>query len=181
MFTFEKFIPGQSVGTDSLVIDRALFDDWVALFPDDAEIWPLMPPGMAAPVVLRSYMKLTAPRPPGNVHAGQRFEMHRLPRIGDTAVTELVCPFLRSMIERERDPKVRQAYQLRLQALERVHQIEEAVAEFRQRYQRLPKRIEELVALGLLPDLPADPYGGTFFLDASGRVRSSSNFSKIRQ
>lgn len=91
MFTFEKFIPGQSVGTDSLVIDRALFDDWVALFPDDAEIWPLMPPGMAAPVVLRSYMKLTAPRPPGNVHAGQRFEMHRLPRIGDTAVTELVC------------------------------------------------------------------------------------------
>ncbi|ORJ59125.1 tetratricopeptide repeat protein [Geothermobacter hydrogeniphilus] len=95
--------------------------------------------------------------------------------------SELGIAFLRSMIGRERDPKVRQAYQLRLQALERVHQIEKAVAEFRQRYQRLPKRIEELVALGLLPDLPADPYGGTFFLDASGRVRSNSNFSKIRQ
>jgi len=95
--------------------------------------------------------------------------------------SELGIAFLRSMIERERDPKVRQAYQLRLQALEGVHQIEEAVAEFRQRYRRLPKRIEELVALGLLPDLPADPYGGTFFLDASGRVRSSSNFSRIRQ
>jgi len=37
-----------------------------------------------------------------------------------------------------------------------------------------PQTIDELLTLGYLDALPVDPYGGTFYLDKNGNVRTTS-------
>lgn len=89
MFTFERFRSGESYGIDCFTLTAEAVARWRTLFPDDDG--PLMPPGMTAVVVMRAYNALIAPRPPGNIHGAQRFEMHALPRIGETLSTRASC------------------------------------------------------------------------------------------
>ena len=91
MWTFETFAPVQDFGAFDYQVDEAAFDRWVALYPDDAAHRPLVPSGMAVAVMMRAYMALLQPRPPGNIHAGQHLHIHRLARIGDTMTTSLAC------------------------------------------------------------------------------------------
>lgn len=90
MFVFETFAPGTIIGTRALTLDAALVDRWIALFPEDRN-GDRMPAGMTAAVTIRAYADVLQPRPPGNVHGAQRFEIARLPRISDTLVTTITC------------------------------------------------------------------------------------------
>lgn len=90
MFTFQTFEPGTLIGTREYVFDSDALADWLKLFPEDAN-GDVMPPGMMAAITMRAYSDALKPRPPGNVHGSQRFEIRRLPRIGATLVTDLVC------------------------------------------------------------------------------------------
>lgn len=85
--------------------------------------------------------------------------------------------FLDSMIERARDPKVRHLFQMRKAALLATAAIEQAVAKYRQRFGRLPDDMDDLVAASVLAEIPRDPYGGEFYLDKKGMVRSTSSFT----
>jgi len=88
---------------------------------------------------------------------------------------ETALEFLRELISQEKDPR-------RLEILEeRVRQvmterdlqaIERAIAEHRARTGALPGRLSDLVSAGLLPRVPADPYGGAYVLEPGGKVRS---------
>ena len=40
---------------------------------------------------MRAYVKIVNERPPGNVHAGQKFWVSRLPKLGDRLTTRLSC------------------------------------------------------------------------------------------
>lgn len=91
MITFEDFQPGKSFGEAPVTLDEALFEKWTALFPGDAACAPEMPEGMTAVLVMNAYMKLISPRPPGNVHASQTFELARLPKLGETVTTTVTC------------------------------------------------------------------------------------------
>jgi tetratricopeptide (TPR) repeat protein len=94
--------------------------------------------------------------------------------------TDLGLTFLTTMIENTRDLQVRKLYTLRRQALLAVREIEAVVADFSTRFGRLPNPLHELVTTGMLEELPADPYGGTFYLDESGKVRTTSKFAFAR-
>jgi acyl dehydratase len=91
MLTFDGFQPGHSFGEATVALDEAMMQRWVALFPQDAACAPLMPEGMAAVMVMNAYMDLVGPRPPGNVHASQQFQLHSLPRIGQSVRTRVTC------------------------------------------------------------------------------------------
>lgn len=88
--TFESFQPGQSFGSSAYTLDRPVFDAWTALYPHDPAT-DSMPHGMTAPVFMRAYAELVQPRPPGNVHGAQRFDLARLPRLGETLTTAITC------------------------------------------------------------------------------------------
>ncbi|MGH6641700.1 MAG: hypothetical protein ACRED3_03285 [Bradyrhizobium sp.] len=90
MYLFETFEPGRVIGTRSLTLDRDLVESWLALFPDDRD-GDRMPVGMIAAVYSRAYSDILLPRPPGNVHGAQRFQIARLPSIGDRLITDLSC------------------------------------------------------------------------------------------
>jgi hypothetical protein len=90
MFLFDTFAPGTIIGTRALTLDAALVDRWITLFPEDRN-GDRMPAGMTAAVMSRAYSDVLRPRPPGNVHGAQRFEIAHLPRVGDTLVTTISC------------------------------------------------------------------------------------------
>ncbi len=92
--------------------------------------------------------------------------------------SDLGIIFLDTMTRGARDPQVKNVYKLRREALDAVKIIEQALDSYRLKTgERMPGSLEELVTIGILNALPADPYGGTFYLDDKGKVRSTSRFS----
>jgi tetratricopeptide (TPR) repeat protein len=91
--------------------------------------------------------------------------------------TDLGALFLKTMIEQTKNKAVKKTYQIRLDALMAIKVIEDALEKFRKRRGKWPLRIDQLVAEGELDKLPVDPYGGEFFIDEVGRVRSTSKLA----
>jgi tetratricopeptide (TPR) repeat protein len=84
--------------------------------------------------------------------------------------------FLERMIENARDEKIKNMYRMRRDALLAVSRIEGALERYRTRFGRSPEQLAELVSSGAIREMPRDPYGGRFFLDDDGKVRSTSAF-----
>ena len=89
-YDFSAFHPGRVLGTHREHLSRSTIDRWCGLFPED-KAGAAMPAGMVAAVTMRAYSEILADRPPGNVHASQRFSIHALPSAGADLVTELRC------------------------------------------------------------------------------------------
>ncbi|MBR0671655.1 hypothetical protein [Neoroseomonas soli] len=90
MITYETFSPGQVMGSSEAVLDTAKLQAWRALFPED-DFGGEMPHGMVAAIAMRAYAEVLQPRPPGNVHAAQHFDLFRLPRAGERLTTTITC------------------------------------------------------------------------------------------
>lgn len=86
--------------------------------------------------------------------------------------------FLERMIQSVPSRQEAELYQMRRDALVAVNDLEVALRLFVERFGRNPKNLHELIGIGTLEKIPVDPYGGTFYLDDEGRVRSTSKFAK---
>lgn len=93
--------------------------------------------------------------------------------------TESSILFLRQMLAQEEDEALREEFALRLAALEGVLVLERAIDIYQAHHGRVPASLDALVEADLLGKIPPDPYGGRFYLDGYGEIRSTSNF--IRQ
>ncbi len=90
MFTYDHFEVGRTYGSDEFEISQEVIGKWLAVYPDDDNgAW--MPPGMTSMIQLQAYINVITPRPKGNVHGSQRFEMLRLPRVGERLLTAVSC------------------------------------------------------------------------------------------
>ncbi len=91
--------------------------------------------------------------------------------------TEMAIAYLSLMVKDARNPAVKKTLETRLQALQEAKRIEEAKELFKTKYGRMPRSVEELVQKNFLAQLPLDPYGGKFYIDPQGMVRSTSKFA----
>lgn len=91
--------------------------------------------------------------------------------------TENAIVFLRGILSRTEDERTRELYQVRLEALEKIHYLEQAVLVYRQHYGEMPGTLKVLQERGVISAIPEDPYGGTFYLDADGSVKSTSELT----
>ncbi len=91
--------------------------------------------------------------------------------------TDLAIAYLSSMLKAATNDAVRRSLQTRLEAFQGVRTIEEAISRFSGKIRRKPRSIEELLEKGYLTEIPVDPYGGKFYIDEKGTVRSSSRFA----
>jgi tetratricopeptide (TPR) repeat protein len=91
--------------------------------------------------------------------------------------TALALAYLKELIPTARSEAIRKQLMIRAEALENILQLEEAIADFINRFQKAPKNLQELVDLGILNHIPEDPYGGTFYLDKEGKVRTTSKLA----
>lgn len=91
--------------------------------------------------------------------------------------TDFGIAFLETMAKSAHDRKLKRVYEVRIEALRAVSFLASAVDRFEKERGRMPESLRELVASDLIEKIPVDPYGGRFYLDRSGKVRSTSKFA----
>ncbi|MDX9834952.1 MAG: hypothetical protein RBT36_06990, partial [Desulfobulbus sp.] len=89
--------------------------------------------------------------------------------------------FLEDILAKTSSPTTRQFLEKRIDALKRIAFLEEKARDYKQRFGRLPERLEDLVHRRVILAIPADPYGGEFFLQAEGRVYSTSKLVEMKK
>lgn len=89
--------------------------------------------------------------------------------------------FLEDILAKTSSPTTRQFLEKRIDALKRIAFLEEKVGDYKQRFGRLPERLEDLVQRRVILAIPVDPYGGEFFLQKDGRVYSTSKLVEMRK
>jgi tetratricopeptide (TPR) repeat protein len=93
--------------------------------------------------------------------------------------TSFGLAFLETMIQNSRDKSVKKSYEMRRDALMAVETINQAIEAYKLSFGVMPKSLTDLVLRRFLHELPRDPYGGTFYLDEQGSVRTTSKFSQV--
>lgn len=86
--------------------------------------------------------------------------------------------FLEQVLAESHDPETRSAVESQLQQarLERdAARVDGAVRAWREHAVVGPLHLGQLVEAGLIPAIPADPFGGELYVDAEGTVRSTAN------
>lgn len=95
--------------------------------------------------------------------------------------TELAINYLGAMVESSRNEAIKKSFSMRHTALVEVRRIEIARDNYRQQYGRLPNSLVDLYSAGLLIEAVTDPYGGQFYLEPNGSVRSTSKFAAVSE
>ncbi len=90
--------------------------------------------------------------------------------------TEVGILLLKDAEAHEADEGVKKIYRKRIKAMEGVLVIEKAIEVYKNKYSRKPANIDMLIKAGLLKSRPHDPYGGQYYIDKEGNVKSTSDF-----
>ena len=88
--------------------------------------------------------------------------------------TENAIIFLQEILKKTDDETVKKAYEKRLNALKGILFLEKAVAAYQDKFKAQPNKLDELIAKGIISALPHDPYGGEFYLDKDGSIKTTS-------
>jgi hypothetical protein len=91
--------------------------------------------------------------------------------------TRAAITFLLNFWENEKDPGIKHGYEVRITALRRVLNLEEALDRYRKQYGGSPKRLERLIEAGIIREIPKDPYGGVFYIDKDGSIQTTSKLA----
>jgi len=95
--------------------------------------------------------------------------------------TENAIAFLLTFWENERDARIRKNYEIRIDALRKILFLEKAVTAYKKKTGRLPQNLNILVEAGLIREIPQDPYGGTFYIDKDGSIKTTSKLAFKQQ
>jgi tetratricopeptide (TPR) repeat protein len=95
----------------------------------------------------------------------------------ESGQTGLAIVYLSAMEKGENNPALKKIYQLRLTAFREAHRIEAARDRYLETRGTMPSTVEQLVSGGFLSPLPRDPYGGRFYLEANGKVSTTSKYA----
>src|SRR3989337_179046 len=87
--------------------------------------------------------------------------------------TENAIIFLQAILTKTEYKSLRWIYERRLNALKAILFLERAVAIYQDRFKKQPTNIDELIAKGILSEIPQDPYGGKFYLDKDGSIKTT--------
>lgn len=88
--------------------------------------------------------------------------------------TEIAIAFLEEMAKKTDDEALKKTYEVRIEALRDILSLENAVAVFKKKFGRVPQHLDDLVKKGIIEEMPKDPYGGEYFVDSQGRVKTTS-------
>jgi len=95
----------------------------------------------------------------------------------ESGQTDLAIAYLTAMEKGERNQAVKRNYQIRLSAFREARRIEVARDRYLEARGAMPASVEQLVSGGFLSPPPRDPYGGQFYLEADGKVATTSKYA----
>lgn len=89
----------------------------------------------------------------------------------------MAIAYLSSMEQGARNDSIKKSFRIRITALKEGRRIELARDRYLHDTGKKPSSVEELVRKGYLNPSPEDPYGGRFYFEPDGSVRSTSKFA----
>lgn len=89
--------------------------------------------------------------------------------------TENAIAFLEELLKRTDDENIKKQYEIRLLTLQGVFILETAVDSYKKKFHSTPPDLDALIEKQLIRELPHDPYGGSYYIDPEGHVRSTSD------
>ncbi|MEW6683460.1 MAG: hypothetical protein AB1451_11155 [Nitrospirota bacterium] len=93
--------------------------------------------------------------------------------------TEVAVVFLDQLAARTEDSVTRGQIRQRADALRGIRSLELAVEHYRDAFGEAPRDLRVLVERGVVPSLPVDPYGGTYYLRPDGSVWTTSDLRPV--
>jgi len=99
---FSDFEPGTYIGQSTQIYTSGLAESWQRIFGKtfSESSARAEAASLATVMMMRSFLEVVAPRPPGNIHARQEFFLSSLPRSGEAITTEILCE--NKVMKRER-------------------------------------------------------------------------------
>lgn len=88
--------------------------------------------------------------------------------------TENAIIFLQEILSKTDDENTKKMYEMRLNALKGILFLERAAAVYQERFKTRPEKLDALIAKGIIQDIPKDPYGGEFYIDKNGTIKTTS-------
>ena len=95
--------------------------------------------------------------------------------------TETAIVFLEQLLTQEKDEKTKKEYIVRLKALMGIQVLEKAVVSYKASFGGPPASLNALIERRLIRQMPVDPYGGTFYLDEDGAVKTTSDLRRRKK
>ena len=95
----------------------------------------------------------------------------------ESGQTDLAIVYLSAMEKGERNPAFKKNFQIRLKAFREARRIEVAREHYLEKRGAMPMSVDQLVSEGFLSTPPKDPYGGRFYLEADGKVATTSKYA----
>ena len=87
---YTDFVVGQSMGEYSLNYDEMFVRGWQHVF-GQATLSRAQGAGVSLMLMMRAFLTVVSPRPPGNIHARQSLSFSSLPVLGDHITVSVVC------------------------------------------------------------------------------------------
>ncbi|MDP2682110.1 MAG: hypothetical protein Q8P28_04775 [Deltaproteobacteria bacterium] len=88
--------------------------------------------------------------------------------------TENAIIFLQEMLLRTDDENTKKMYGMRLNALKAILFLERAASVYEDRFKTRPETLNDLLAKNIIKEIPKDPYGGKFYIDKDGSIKTTS-------
>lgn len=88
---FADFQPGAEMGRKSDVLSARQLEEWGELYPSDRPVGEEAPMGLATVLMMRAYLEVVSPRPPGNLHVRQDLQICAPVRVGEEVTTTVTC------------------------------------------------------------------------------------------
>lgn len=88
---FEDFQPGESLGETDITVDATMLASLQAIYGVAVQPGQPLPLPLCTALMMRAYLQVVSPRPPGNVHARQWLQLHGPLHAGDCVRTHVNC------------------------------------------------------------------------------------------
>ncbi len=95
----------------------------------------------------------------------------------ESGQTDQAIVYLSVMEKDAKNEAIKKSFKTRLDAFKEVKKIEDASGRCLRDKKQKPASVDQLLKEGYLKEAPVDPYGGSFFIDDKGKVRSTSGFA----
>jgi len=93
LILFDDFEPKALLGQCKLAYDETISRQWRHIFGNSQSATGQQAEAASAAVILmmRAFLTVVSPRPPGNIHARQSLSFAALPKVGDDLLITLEC------------------------------------------------------------------------------------------
>ncbi|NVN89452.1 MAG: hypothetical protein HXX11_02510 [Desulfuromonadales bacterium] len=93
--------------------------------------------------------------------------------------TENAIVFLEGMLNTTKDETMRKDYETRLVTLKEMLDLEKAAAIYKERMGIYPVKVSDLIEQRIIDRMPVEPYGGVFYFDRDGKVKTTSDLRYV--